>query len=92
MPPSIRVGPVRARDLRANIQEMGFEKGVVHTLELLLDEWAAQRDNMRAVVELVQIMSSNIEKMVHVGEHTKAQIEELKRRRDQGDAVDHGEG
>lgn len=92
MPPSIRGAPVRARDLRVNIRELGFEQGVMHTLELLLDEFAAHRENMREVVELIQIMSNNIEKMVHVGERAKVQIEELKRRGDQGDAISHGEG
>lgn len=92
MPPSIRAAPVRARDLRANIQELGFEKGVVYTLELLLDEFTAYRENMRDMTELLALCIQNVERMVHVGEHAKAQIEELKRRGDQGDAINHGEG
>ena len=91
MPPSIRAAPVRARDLRDNIRSMGFERGTIYTLELLLDEFAAHRENMRDMTELLAQCIDNVAKMVHVGEHAKAQIEELKRRRDQGDAIDHGE-
>jgi hypothetical protein len=38
--------PVRARDLRANIKELGFEAGIITTLEALLDEFASLRQSM----------------------------------------------
>jgi len=61
-------GPVRARDLRANIAELGFERGVVATLEGHLDEFVSfrqdvlnmariQNDLIDAHLQLSQIIS-----------------------------------
>lgn len=66
--PQSHSAPIRARDLRANIKQYGFERGVVITLELLLDEWAGMRQQMQemasiqsATIDQLQIMVGNAE-------------------------------
>lgn len=84
-------GPVRARDLRRNIKDYGFERGTVITLELLLDEFAAMR---QAVVDLADLQSSMIDRvfeMTQVGDEMKKRISAIQRKEDQHDAA-RGEG
>jgi hypothetical protein len=59
-------GPVRARDLRANIADMGFERGVTATLELLLEEHSENRERMRLLVQMVEGCINQVEMMVRV--------------------------
>jgi len=68
---------VRARDLRANISELGFERGVTATLELLLEEHGEDRQRMRELVELVEMCIRQIEAMVQVGTGMKEVIESI---------------
>ena len=81
MPPSIP--PVRARDLRSNVKELGFEQGVMTTLEMMLEEHSQDRQTMRQMVAILNQCADNVLKMLHVGESMKQQVEELKRNRDQ---------
>jgi hypothetical protein len=83
-------GPVRARDLRANIAEHGYENGVVMTLEALLDEYAQTRQHLRELTALVDKCIDQTSLMVRVGESTTQAIEQIKRDRDQGEGLDHG--
>jgi hypothetical protein len=85
--PQIR-GPVRARDLRANIRDYGFEQGVIVTLEHLLDEHVSLRQHMRELTSLVSKCVDEVEKMVHIGSSMQTAIQQIKRER-QGE--DHGE-
>ena len=78
-------GPVRARDLRANIKELGFEKGVVSTLELLLDEFAGYRQHMRELTDLTARCIDQIDRFVTVGDKLKREIDEIKREGKQHD-------
>jgi len=88
-PHIVRGGPVRARDLRANIMEFGFEQGMVHTVERLLDEYAQTRQNLRELVSLVDKCIEEVSKMVQIGTAMRTQIEQLKRTREEGDMIDH---
>ena len=81
--PSLRTGPVRARDLRANINELGYEVGVVTTLEAMLEEYSATRQNIREMAELIVQCIDRVNDMVSVGTERKQRIEELKRVREQ---------
>jgi len=81
--PSLRTGPVRARDLRANINELGYEVGVVTTLEAMLEEYSATRQNIREMAELIVQCIDRVNDMVSVGTEMKQRIEELKRVREQ---------
>lgn len=89
MPPQIRTGPVRARDLRANIKELGFESGVVATLELMLDEHAQDRQHIREMVEIVEQCTNIVNSMMQVGTSITQEMDQLKRERNQGDEIDH---
>lgn len=73
--------PVRARDLRANISEWGFEKGVVITLEHLLDEYTETRQHLRGVVELLDKCIDEITKFNAIAGGMKTTIEQMRRDR-----------
>lgn len=90
MQPYVRRGPVRARDLRANIQELGFENGVVTTLEAMIDEHVQDRQSMRDMAQLLDQCIDQVTNMISVGGEMQKKMIELKRARDQGDAIDHG--
>jgi hypothetical protein len=81
-------GPVRARDLRANVSQLGFEKGVVETLEHLLDEHVSLRQHMRELTELTSKCVDEVEKMVNIGGAMQTAIEQIKRER-QGEEDGH---
>jgi len=76
---------VRARDLRVNIKEMGFENGVVHTLELLLDEYAETRQHLQQAVEMLARCVDTIEKLTHAGNGMRRLIEQMERDRTGGE-------
>jgi hypothetical protein len=70
---------IRARDLRANIAEMGFEKGVVHTLELALEQQVEMQQNLRAITELVDMCIKELEKLIAIGGQMKQTVDRLHR-------------
>ncbi len=72
-------GPVRARDLRANIKELGFETGVVKTLELMLEEHSHMRYQLHQLTTLVDACIDQVSNMVSVGAHLRTQLEDMKR-------------
>ena len=78
----------RARDLRTNIKEMGFERGVVETLERMLDEMAEMRQHTRQLVGLVDACIQEIEKMVTIGGKMHETVQQMIRDRMNGD--EHG--
>ncbi len=80
--------PVRIRDLQYNIKEYGFERGIVVTFTALLDEYAEHRQHMRDLTELCARCVDEIEKMVSVGSEIKQKLDQLKRERDQGEAIE----
>lgn len=77
--------PVRARDLRSNILSMGFEKGAVHTLELMLEEHSAMKQTLRDMSEVLQMCVSQVEIMIKVGEGMQNRITEIQRTAAQGE-------
>lgn len=80
---------IRARDVRFNIKEMGFENGVVVSLERMLDEFAETRQHMRELTELVAQCVDEVEKLIHVGVSLRLKVEQIKRDHEQGN--EHGE-
>ena len=84
-------GPVRARDLRSAIKEMGFEPAVVYILELLLDEHTQDRQHLREMASMLDQCIDKVVQMVGVGNSITQQMDQLKRDRDQGDAIDHSQ-
>lgn len=81
-------GPVRARDLRTNIAELGFEKGVVATLEHALEEQASMRQSLRDCASLLDQCITEVSKMVSVGGQLRNELAEHRRLRDQGIDID----
>lgn len=71
--------PIRARDLRANIKQMGFEQGTVHTVELALQELGELRQHMRELAELVSQCIDHVDRMVIVNTAMADQIKRIKR-------------
>jgi hypothetical protein len=74
---------VKARDLRVNIAEMGFGRGVVHTLELALEDLSALRGNLRDAAETMQLMVNELEKFMKVATTMGQRIDEIRRRQQQ---------
>ena len=72
-------GPVRARDLRANISELGFERGVADTLERMLEEHSHMRYQLHQLTQLVDACIDQVTNMVSVGTHLRTQLEDMKR-------------
>jgi hypothetical protein len=84
-------GPVRARDLRANIREAGFENGVVATIEHLLEEFAQYRQHMREMTDLLATCVDQVGLMVDAGQAMTKRLDQIKRDQTKGDEISHGE-
>lgn len=76
---------IRARDVRTYIAELGFEKGVVQSLERLLDDYAETRQHIRQIAELLAKNIDELEKLVQIGDTMKKSIDEIRRIQRQGD-------
>jgi hypothetical protein len=63
---------------------MGFEKGMVHSLERLLDEMAGWREDIRQLVELTAQCIDGVEKLNQINDGMKRKLDELRRIRQQG--------
>jgi len=79
---------VRARDLRSNIREMGFEKGVVHTLELALEELSQLRQYIRELSELQNTMTSHVLRFAEISTGMAKRIDQIRRDQEQGNNLD----
>jgi hypothetical protein len=84
----IRHAPIRARDLRANIKEYGYEQGIVTTLEMFFDEFAEVRQHQREMVELLSQCVDQVAKMVQFGDALKDKMEQMQRDRSNKDDTD----
>lgn len=80
---------IRARDVRTYIAELGFEKGVVQSLERLLDDYAETRQYLREITELLSKVIDQYHALVQVGDGLRRSIDEVRRVQQQGDQ--HGE-
>jgi hypothetical protein len=74
---------VKARDLRVNIAEMGFERGVVHTLELALEDLSALRSSLRDAADTMQVIADNLDNFLHIASGMGQRLDELRRRQQQ---------
>lgn len=79
---------VRARDLRVAIKDMGFERGVVHVLELMLEEQGEMRQTLRMFGEVCEGCVGQVEKMVQIGTGMQHIIDDIKRITEHGDVDD----
>lgn len=85
MPPNVIRGPVRARDLRSNITEWGFERGVVITIERMLDEYAQDRQHLRQMSEMLDQCITLCSQMADVGNSLSIKMDQMKREREQSE-------
>lgn len=81
----VKSAPLRARDLRANIQELGFEKGVEMTLTLLLDEWVGVRQQIKEMADIQSQTIDQLTVMANIGEGMAKRIASLKAHEEQFD-------
>lgn len=81
----------RARDVRANIKEMGFEKGIELSLTLLADEMTGFRQSMKEMSELQSMMIDRLTDTMQISGAMATKISEMQRTEDQFDSV-RGEG
>ena len=81
--------PLRMRDVRSLIQEMGFERAIVNVLERLIDERAGDRQAMRDLAELMSKCIEQVDNMVQVGDAFGAKLKEIERREQQYRDTDH---
>jgi hypothetical protein len=79
--------PIRARDLQVNIREHGFERGVVVTLNALLDEFAEHRQHMRELTELLVTCVDQVGSMIQAGTLMRDALEQIKRDRTTGESL-----
>ncbi len=70
---------IRARDVRPNIAEHGFERGVVITLEAALEEVNALRSNLRDAAEVMGNMVEQLERFLHISSTLQNKIHALER-------------
>lgn len=68
-------GPVRARDLRVNVQQLGFEKGMMTTLELLLEEMVLIRQLTQGCVEMQNEFVRVISDLVQISDELRNRVE-----------------
>jgi response regulator of citrate/malate metabolism len=79
---------VRSRDVRANIKDYGFERGMQITFEQFLEEFAEYRQHMRELVEMQQMVIDNLNTLHRFSEALKNKMEQMTRDREQDDASD----
>jgi hypothetical protein len=75
---------VRARDLRRNVRELGFEKGVTATLELALEELSELRQHVTECVGLTGRCIDQVDQMIKVGDGMHQRLDAMTRVMNQG--------
>lgn len=78
---------LRMRDVRQHISNMGFDKGLVHCMELLIEENIGLKQNMVALAELQQQVIASLDKFNTIGTSIADQLDELKRKGQQYEQV-----
>lgn len=81
----------RARDVRANIKELGFEKGIELSLTVLADEMTGFRQSMKEMAELQSMMIDRLSEVIQISGVMGEKLHEMSRKEDQFDSV-RGEG
>ena len=70
---------IKARDVRVNIAEVGFERGVVHSLEAAIEEINALRGNMRDAAEVISNMVDQMDRFLNISSTLQNKIHALER-------------
>jgi chemotaxis regulatin CheY-phosphate phosphatase CheZ len=75
--------PIRARDVRANITELGYENGTLKSLEALAEEQSSMRITLREMAQMLARCIDAVDNMVNVGDAMGAKLKEIERRDEQ---------
>ena len=78
---------IKARDLRSNIAELGFERGMTATLELALEDLSELRVHMRQLTELQAQCIDRMAEFMQVGSGLQREIDTLRRGREEVDGA-----
>jgi hypothetical protein len=70
---------------------MGFEQGVVHTVEHLLEEHQEDRQHLREMAQLLDQCIDQVTQMVNVGTGMQQKLIEMQRLRDQSEGLDNAD-
>jgi hypothetical protein len=70
---------IKARDVRVNIAEAGFERGVVHSLEAAIEEINALRGNLRDAAEVMANVVDQLDRFLHISSTLQNKIHALER-------------
>ena len=70
---------IRARDVRTNIASNGFERGVVITLEAMLEEQSAMRQNIVNAVEVIQSIVEQLDRFLEIASSMQRNVDTVKR-------------
>ena len=74
--------PIRARDLRANIKDYGFENGVVLTVEAMLEEQGEIRQHLREAVEMLAMFTDRLSDLHLIANGMQNKMDQMKREQD----------
>ena len=74
--------PIRARDLRANIKDYGFENGVVLTVEAMLEEQGEIRQHLREAVEMLAMFTDRLSDLHLIANVMQNKMDQMKREQD----------
>jgi hypothetical protein len=77
--------PVRARDLRTNIKDYGFEKGVVATIEAMLEEQGEMRQHLREAVEMLAMFTDRLSDLHLIANGMQNKMDQMRREQEHGD-------
>lgn len=78
---------VHARDLRENIKELGFERGVVVTLELLLEEFTGYRQYLLRLADVQSTCIDSIQQLTEVGGTILQTVNDIRRSEEQYEQI-----
>jgi len=77
--------PVRARDLRTNIKDYGFEKGVVATIEAMLEEQGEMRQHLREAVEMLAMFTDRLSDLHLIANGMQNKMDQMRQEQEHGD-------
>ena len=78
---------IKARDLRANVAELGFERGMTVSLELALEDLSELRMHMQQLTELQVQCMDLIDKFMTISDGMKQSIDVMRRGREEVDGA-----
>jgi ABC-type transporter Mla subunit MlaD len=78
---------IKARDVRVNIAEVGFERGVVHSLESAIEEINALRSNLRDAAEVISNMVDQMDRFMNISEGIQSKLNMLERNTKEDDTT-----